>query len=151
MKSTLQPLTTLALAMFFLFAPSTSAQSFHHTFYDVPGFPSDVFVSDLNHDGKPDLLTGQSESNAFTVFLNHGNGTFTNNGSLSFIVTGRNVNRVVAADFNGDGNIDVATQPVPSSMSLLSPCSSAMAMGPLHATGNILQASASIAKKIPWA
>jgi len=110
MKSTLQPLTTLALAMFFLFASSTFAQSFHHTFYDVPGFPSDIFVSDLNHDGKPDLLTGQSESNAFTVFLNHGNGTFTNNGSLSFIVTGRNVNRVVAADFNGDGNIDVATQ-----------------------------------------
>ena len=110
MKSTLQPLSISALAMFFLFASSTFAQSFHHTFYDAPGFPSDIFVADLNHDGKPDLLTSQSESNAFTVFLNHGNGTFTNNGSLSFIATGSRVNHMVAADFNGDGNIDVATQ-----------------------------------------
>jgi hypothetical protein len=67
-------------------------------------------MSDLNHDGRSDLLTTQSISNAFTVFLNHGNGTFTDGGSLSFIVAGLDVNRVVAADFNGDGNIDVATQ-----------------------------------------
>ena len=109
MKSTLQPLSISALAMFFLFASSTFGQSFHHTFYDSPSSP-DIFMSDLNHDGKPDLLTGQSDSNGFTVFLNHGNGTFTNGGSLSFIVTGRDVNHLVAADFNGDGNIDVATQ-----------------------------------------
>jgi outer membrane protein assembly factor BamB len=41
--------------MFFLFASSTFGQSFHHTFYNVPNSPSDIFVSDLNHDGKPDL------------------------------------------------------------------------------------------------
>jgi hypothetical protein len=108
MKSTLQPLSISALAMLFLFASSTFAQSFHHTFYDGPDdFQSDIFVADLNHDGKPDLLT---TGNGFTVFLNHGNGTFTNGGSLSFTVTGRDVHRLVAADFNGDGNIDVATQ-----------------------------------------
>jgi len=110
MKSTLQPLSTLAVAMFFLFASSSFGQSFHHTFYDSPNAPSDIFMSDLNHDGKPDLLTSQSISNAFTVFLNHGSGTFTNGGSLSFIAAGRDVNHVVAADFNGDGNIDVAAQ-----------------------------------------
>lgn len=67
-------------------------------------------MSDLNHDGRSDLLTTQSISNAFTVFLNQGKGTFTSGGSLSFIVTGVDVNFVVAADFNGDGNIDVATE-----------------------------------------
>lgn len=51
MKSTLQPLSTLALATFFLFASSTFAQSVHHS---NENSPSDIFVPDLNHDGKPD-------------------------------------------------------------------------------------------------
>lgn len=56
MKSMLQPLSISALAMFFLFASSTFGQSFHHTFYDVPNFPSDIFASDLDHDGKHDFI-----------------------------------------------------------------------------------------------
>jgi hypothetical protein len=109
MKFTLQPLPTSTLALFLLFSSSIFGQSFQRTIYDSPNGPSDIFTSDLNHDGKSDLLTTQSVSNAFTVFLNHGNGTFTNGGSLSFIVAGVVVDRMVAADFNGDGNIDVAT------------------------------------------
>ncbi len=55
MKSSLQPLSTSALAMSFLFASSTFAQSFHHTFYDGPNLQSDILASDLNHDGERDL------------------------------------------------------------------------------------------------
>lgn len=54
MKSTLQPLSTLVLTMFFLFASSTFGQSLHHAFYEVSNSSSDIFVSDQNHDGKPD-------------------------------------------------------------------------------------------------
>jgi hypothetical protein len=109
MKFTLQPLSTSALAISLLFSSSIFGQSFQRTIYDSPNLASDIFTSDINHDGKSDLLTTQSVSNAFTVFLNHGNGTFTSGGSLSFIVAGIVVERMVAADFNGDGNIDVAT------------------------------------------
>jgi outer membrane protein assembly factor BamB len=55
MKSTLQPLRISALAMFFLFASSTFAQSFHHTFYDGSNLQSNIFASDLNHDDERDL------------------------------------------------------------------------------------------------
>src|SRR5579884_690822 len=110
MKLTLQPLSISSLAISLLISPSIFGQSFQRTTYDSPNTASDIFVSDLNHDGKPDLLTSQPIGNAFTVFLNHGNGTFTDGGSLSFIVTGTVVDRIVAADFNGDGNIDVAAQ-----------------------------------------
>jgi outer membrane protein assembly factor BamB len=55
MKSTLQPLSISALAMFFLFASSTFAQSLHHTFYDGPNLQSDIFGSNLKHDGERDL------------------------------------------------------------------------------------------------
>jgi outer membrane protein assembly factor BamB len=55
MKSTLQPLSTSALAIFFLFASSTFGQSLHHTFYDDPNLQSNIFASDLNHDGERDL------------------------------------------------------------------------------------------------
>ena len=54
MKFKLQPLSISALAMFFLFASSTFAQSFQHTFYDDPNLQSDIFRSDLKHDGERD-------------------------------------------------------------------------------------------------
>lgn len=98
-----------ATLVVFSLSSSSSGQSFQRTIYSSPNLPSDVFVSDLNHDSKLDLLTPQSSSNAFNVFLNKGNGTFQDGGSLSFLVGGSDVARVIAADFNGDGIPDVAT------------------------------------------
>jgi FG-GAP-like repeat len=89
-------------------APQLFAQGFSHTEYHSPNRPTDVFVADLNGDGKADVVTTQSTSNAVTVFLNHGDGTFTDFGSGHYL-TGANPQRVVIADFNADGKRDIAT------------------------------------------
>jgi FG-GAP-like repeat len=84
------------------------AQSFQQTTYSSPNGPTDLFIADLNHDGKPDIVTTQSLSDAVTIFINHGNGKFTSGGSATYL-TGRGPQRVVVADFNGDGKPDIAT------------------------------------------
>jgi hypothetical protein len=90
------------------FAVSASfAQTFQQTTYRSPNRPADLFIADLNHDGKPDIVTTQFTSNMITVFLNHGDGTFTDGGSASYLVGGSAPQRVLIADFNHDGNPDI--------------------------------------------
>lgn len=103
-------LRTALYALVVCLAPISTclAQSFQQVIYLSPNRPSDVFVADLNHDGKPDIVTTQSTSNMVTVFLNHGDGTFSNGGSATYLVGGNNPQRVVVADFNGDGHPDLA-------------------------------------------
>ena len=96
-----------ALTLVFLLTAAGFAQSFQQTTYSSPNRPADVFVADLNRDGHPDIVTTQFTSNMVTVFLNHGNGTFTDGGSATYLV-GSAPQRVVVADFNGDGNPDLA-------------------------------------------
>jgi hypothetical protein len=43
-----------------------------------------------------------------TVFLNHGDGTFTDGGSATYVLGGSFPQRVLVADFNHDGNPDIA-------------------------------------------
>jgi FG-GAP-like repeat len=110
MQST-SPLSLLSLTLLALLLPSSSsAQSFQRTIYDNPRTPVDIFVSDLNRDGKPDILTAAFDGQNYNVFLNHGDGTFTSGSSGSFLIAGDDITRVVAADLNGDGIPDVVTQ-----------------------------------------
>jgi hypothetical protein len=109
MKCPSLPYLLTATLAAFVFSSSGSGQSFQRTIYSSPNGPSDVFVADVNHDGKLDLLTPQSDGNKFTVFLNKGDGTFPDGGSLTFLVGGSDVTRVIAADVSGDGIPDVAT------------------------------------------
>jgi FG-GAP-like repeat len=64
-------------------------------------------VADLNDDKKNDLIlvTGDNGTN-LTVLLGNGNGTF--QAPVSYAMHGGAESQAVFADFNGDGNLDVA-------------------------------------------
>jgi uncharacterized delta-60 repeat protein len=75
--------------------------------------PGSISASDLNGDGKPDLivtngdyngLVGTKESGGVSVLLNNGDGTF--QPSTAF-ATGDGPSAVAVADFNGDGTKDL--------------------------------------------
>lgn len=100
--------TCLAFLAAILSVSLACAQSFQQKTYHSPNRPSDVFVADLNHDGKPDIVATQFTSNMVTVFLNHGDGTFTDGGSATYVLGGPFPQRVLVADFNHDGNPDIA-------------------------------------------
>ena len=62
--------------------------------------------ADVNGDSRPDLIAGSS---SLRVFLNDGTGGF--GSPIAFPgAYGRKVGNVVAADFNGDGRVDLAVQ-----------------------------------------
>ena len=106
------PTAAIAFAAL-MFSTFASAQSFQNNSYSSPNGPTDVFVGDLNHDGRPDIVTTQFSAAMVTVFLNQGNGTFTSGGSATYL-TADSPARIVVADFNGDGNPDIATASCPS-------------------------------------
>ena len=72
-------------------------------------------IADVNADGKPDIIASGfevsndgSQAGSMDIYFGNGNGTFRN--PISY-TTGRGnpyANSVVAADFNHDGNVDVA-------------------------------------------
>jgi FG-GAP-like repeat len=75
--------------------------------FAVPA-PIGLAVGDLNGDGNEDLVvveSGGTGSGALAVFLGHGNGKFSLKASYR---VGSEAGFVTAADFNGDGNLDVA-------------------------------------------
>jgi FG-GAP-like repeat/Bacterial Ig domain len=103
--------TTSASILFvvvLMFSTLARGQTFQNARYSSPNGPTDSFVADLNHDGHDDIVTTQFSANMVTVFLNHGNGVFTSGGSASY-VTAPQPNVITVADFNGDGNPDIAT------------------------------------------
>jgi len=71
--------------------------------------PTEVAAADLNEDSHPDIAVGNSGAGPGTigVRLGHGDGTF---GSVAAVPTGgRNPSSVAVADFDGDGDPDLAT------------------------------------------
>jgi FG-GAP-like repeat/FG-GAP repeat len=69
--------------------------------------PGMVFIADVNKDGKPDFLTTNHGSANFSVYLGDGKGGFTQASGSPFSA-GQEPNDMGHADFNGDGNPDVA-------------------------------------------
>jgi FG-GAP-like repeat len=82
------------------------SQTFTPHSYGSASQPTDIFVADLNGDGKADIVTTEFDSNSVNVFLNHGDGTFTDQGSAQYL-TGQLTFRVMVADIDGDGKPDI--------------------------------------------
>jgi VCBS repeat protein/K319-like protein len=81
----------------------------------VGGCPQSVAAGDFNRDGKPDLATANSGSSDISVRLGLGDGSFGSESRIPLpgVPPGHRMPRtLVSADFNRDGNADLATAPV---------------------------------------
>jgi hypothetical protein len=77
--------------------------------FDTGLKPDGVASADLNADGRPDLVLADRDANRVSVLLGEGDGSYrTWNAKVDYI-TGNSPMGVVLADFNNDGNKDIAT------------------------------------------
>ncbi|NUQ91489.1 MAG: VCBS repeat-containing protein [Gemmatimonadaceae bacterium] len=85
------------------FTDVTAAAGIH----EVDGFGLGVVASDLNGDGCPDLYVGNDFQEDDALWINNCDGTFTDRVRESMPHTSRFSMGVDAADFDGDGRIDL--------------------------------------------
>lgn len=97
----------LALAVALNFTALASAQFETRGISLTNHYPSSIAVGDFNHDGNLDLavVAGASYTNTVAILLGKGDGTFRQ--ALNYTV-GLGPYSIVAADFNHDGNLDLA-------------------------------------------
>jgi hypothetical protein len=77
-----------------------------NTAYSVGTFPYQVISADVNNDGWPDLITANNTGKSLTVLTNDGTGGFAPASTLP-LGTPSAPHSVAAADFNGDGRLDL--------------------------------------------
>ena len=73
-------------------------------------FPNDINIADFNKDGNLDIALANHEEKYFTVLVGNGKGQFKASPCSPFAVQVKpHTHGVVSADFNRDGNLDIAT------------------------------------------
>ena len=73
-------------------------------------FPNDIVIADFNKDGNLDLGIANTEVSFLTVLLGNGKGQFQQAPKSPFIVNAKpHTHGIATGDFNGDGNLDLAT------------------------------------------
>ena len=77
--------------------------------YPAGTLPTMGIVADVNNDGLPDLVVGNQYSHDVSVLLGKPNGTF---GRFRAFPAGIGVSEIATGDFNEDGRVDLATQPM---------------------------------------
>ena len=86
-----------------------SLRRLDHLFF-ANRFPNDVVIADFNKDGNLDLGIANTEVSLLTVLLGNGKGQFQQATKSPFIINSKpHTHGIATGDFNGDGNLDLAT------------------------------------------
>jgi hypothetical protein len=93
------------IALLFLLAVSSFAQSFTKTDYAVGSNPRGIVSTDFNGDGVADLAVANSGNASVSVLMGRGDGTF---GSPNSIAVSPNPSEIIAVDLNNDNIPDLA-------------------------------------------